>query len=201
MFTVALTGGVASGKSEVARRFAERGVDVIDADIVARELVEPGMPSLAAIVARFGGNLLDTHGALDRRALRERIFADAAARVALESILHPRIRETLRERACAAKSAYVMLAIPLLVESIEAYRWVDRVLVVDVARDVQIVRLTARDGVDRVLAEAMLAAQSTREQRRALADDVIDNSGPIASLDGAVEALHRGYLLQAAAKP
>ena len=120
MFTVALTGGVASGKSEVARRFAERGVDVIDADVVARELVEPGMPSLAAIVARFGGDLLDTNGALDRRALRKRIFADATARAALEQILHPRIRDTLRERACAANAVYVMLAIPLLVESIDA---------------------------------------------------------------------------------
>ncbi|MFA7321779.1 MAG: dephospho-CoA kinase [Dokdonella sp.] len=193
MFTVALTGGIASGKSEVERRFAARGVEIIDADLVAREVIAVGTPGLARIVAAFGSTVLGPDGALDRKAMRERVFADADARHRLESIIHPLVRTTLQERAARVRSAYGMLVIPLFVESGE-YHWVDRVLVVDVPRETQIQRLCARDGITEELAEAMLAAQASREQRLAIADDVIDNTTSLAALDDNVEALHRHYL-------
>ena len=193
MYCIALTGGIASGKTAVAERFAAHGIDVIDADVVSRELVEPGMPALAEIVETFGPAVLDPAGRLDRSAMRERIFGDADARRRLEQILHPRVRACLRERVATARSAYAIIVVPLLVES-GHYAWVDRVLVVDVPREVQLARLTRRDGVDLALAEAMLAAQISREQRLANADDVIDNSGTLADLDRAVQALHERYL-------
>lgn len=193
MFTVALTGGIASGKSEVERRFAARGVEIIDADLVAREVIAIGSPGLAQIVAAFGSTVLGADGALDRRAMRERVFADASARQRLESIIHPLVRTTLRERAARVRSAYGMLVIPLFVESGE-YHWVDRVLVVDVPRETQLQRLLARDGITEKLAEAMLDAQASREQRLAVADDVIDNGTDLVALDAAVEVLHRRYL-------
>jgi dephospho-CoA kinase len=193
MFTVALTGGIASGKSEVERRFAARGVEIIDADLVAREVIAVGTPGLARIVAAFGSKVLGPDGALDRKAMRERVFADADARHRLESIIHPLVRTTLQERAARVRSAYGMLVIPLFVESGE-YHWVDRVLVVDVPRETQIQRLCARDGITEELAEAMLAAQASREQRLAIADDVIDNTTSLEALDDNVEALHRHYL-------
>lgn len=194
MFTVALTGGIASGKSAVADRFAALGVDLIDADLVARELVAPGQPALAELAAAFGTGILLPDGQLDRRGMRERVFADAGARRQLEGILHPRIREELRRRAGRVARAYGMLVVPLLVESGPHYAWVDRVLVVDVPRALQLGRLTERDGIDVALANAMLDAQASREQRLALADDVIDNSGSLADLDDAVAALHARYL-------
>ena len=192
-FVVALTGGIASGKSAVAARFAARGAGVIDADVVARELVAPGQPALAEIVAAFGAQVLDADGALDRRALRERVFADAAARKRLEAILHPRVRVALRERAMAIEAPYALLVIPLLVES-GHYDWVDRVVVVDAPRAMQRTRLIARDGIDASLADAMLDAQASREQRLAIADDVIDNDGVPADLDRAVDALHECFV-------
>jgi dephospho-CoA kinase len=193
-FCVALTGGIASGKSAVCARFAALGVEVIDADVVARELVAPGMPALHEIVAEFGADMLDPHGCLDRAAMRERVFADAGARRRLEAILHPRVRAVLRERASSARSAYVILAIPLLVESGGDYAWVDRVLVVDVPRDVQHARLIARDGIGSALADSMLDAQASRAQRLAIADDVIVNDGTLAELDQRVVDLHAKYL-------
>lgn len=199
MLTIALTGGIASGKSAVADRFADHGIDIIDADIVSRELVEPGMPALAEIVAAFGAGVLAADGRLDRPAMRTRVFDDADARARLEAILHPRIRATMRERAEAVRSAYGIIAVPLLVEAWPHYAWVDRVLVVDVPREIQIARLTARDGVDRALAEAMLDAQASRAQRLAIADDVIENSGTLADLDRAVAALNERYLALAQA--
>ncbi len=197
MYTVALTGGIASGKSEVARRFVARGAALVDADRVSRELVEPGMPALAEIAATFGTGMIGTEGRLDRAALRARVFADPAERTRLEAILHPRIRATMRERALAATAPYVVLDIPLLVESHAHYAWADRVLVVDVPREIQIRRLVARDGIDAALAEAMVAAQATREQRLAIADDVVDNSGLLEALDARIDALHAGYLAAA----
>lgn len=194
MRTVALTGGIASGKSAVADRFAALGIGIVDADVVARELVEPGMPALDEVVATFGDGVLAADGRLDRRAMRARVFNDNDARLRLEAILHPRIRTTMRERAETVDSAYGIVAVPLLVEAWPHYAWVDRVLVVDVPREVQIARLTARDGVDRALAEAMLDAQASREQRLALADDIIENAGTLAELDAAVAALHARYL-------
>ena len=193
MFTVALTGGVASGKSTVERLFASRGIEIVDADHVAREVVAAGTAGLADIVEIFGTDVLSAYGSLDRRAMRERVFADERARRQLEAIIHPRVREVLRQRASEVHSAYGMLVIPLLVESGD-YAWVNRVLVVDVPREVQRERLLKRDGISRELAEAMLDAQASREQRLAVADDVIDNSADLESLDDAVERLHRRYL-------
>lgn len=192
-FTVALTGGIASGKSAASDRFAALGADVVDADLVARELVEPGGAALGEIVAAFGEGVLTPAGALDRRAMRERVFADDASRRRLESILHPRVRDILRERSQAGRGAYALLVVPLLVESGQ-YDWVDRVLVVDVPREVQHVRLLARDGVTPELADAMLDAQASREQRLAIADDVITNDGTLEDLDLRVRQLHERYL-------
>jgi dephospho-CoA kinase len=190
---IAVTGGIASGKSEVTRRFEQRGAPVLDADLISRALVEPGQPALQEIVARFGPAMLDQLGALDRRRLRELVFADTSARGDLEAILHPRVREALRRGAREATAPYVLLAIPLLVES-GHYGWVDRVLVVDVPREVQIARVMHRDHIDRPTAEATLAAQTSREKRLALANDVIINDGTLDDLDAAVARLDVMYL-------
>lgn len=193
MFTVALTGGIASGKSAVEQRFAARGIEIIDADQVAREVVAIGTPGLAEIADAFGTGVLAADGSLDRQKMRRHVFTDAASRRRLEAIIHPRVRRAMMQHAGEVRSAYGMLVIPLFVESGE-YDWVDRVLVVDVPRMMQVTRLLARDGISRELAESMLDAQATREQRLAIADDVIDNSGGFESLDEAVEQLHRKYL-------
>ncbi|ODU45007.1 dephospho-CoA kinase [uncultured Aquimonas sp.] len=198
-YIVAVTGGIASGKSAVTARFEQLGVPVIDADLIARELVEPGEAALGEIVQRFGAGVLDAEGRLDRRQLRQHIFSDAGARGDLEAILHPRIRERMRARARAAAAPYVVLAIPLLTAG-SRYPFIDRVLVVDVPEAQQIERLTRRDGVDETGARAALAAQIGRTERRALADDVVDNSGSLASLAAAVDALHARYLDLAAAR-
>lgn len=190
---IAVTGGIASGKSEVTRRFEARGIQVLDADLISRELVEPGSPALAEIVRRFGAGVVDASGHLDRRALREIVFADAAARRDLEAILHPRVRATLRERAADASGPFVLLAIPLLVESGD-YAWVDRVLVIDVPRDVQVERVMRRDRIDRAAAEALLAAQASREARLARATDVIVNDGSLDALEASVERLYARFL-------
>lgn len=198
-YAVALTGGIASGKSAVAERFAALGVAIADADIAAREVVQPGAAALAEIVEAFGADVLDASGALDRRAMRSRVFADATARRRLESILHPRIRALLRQRSVEATAPYALVVVPLLVEG-GRYEWIDRVLVVDVTRDVQKARLVARDGITPELADAMLDAQASREQRLAAADDIIDNSGTPADLDAKVQTLHAQYLARAASK-
>ena len=190
---IAVTGGIASGKSEVTRRFEARGIEVLDADLIARELVEPGQPALAEIVQRFGTGVIDVAGRLDRRRLREIVFSDVPARKDLEAILHPRVRATLRERASHASSAFVLLAIPLLVESGD-YAWVDRVLVVDVPRELQIARVMRRDKVERGAAEALLAAQASRQARLARASDVIVNDGSLVDLDAAVGRLHARFM-------
>ena len=191
---IALTGGVAAGKTAVARRFEALGVPVHDADVAAREVIEPGTAGLAAVVDTFGAGVLDEAGRLDRPAMRQRIFADPDARKTLEAIIHPRVREWLHQRALAERAPYCLLAIPLLAENIEHYRWIDRVLLVDVPEPVQIARLIARDGVDETLAARMLAHQATRAERLALADDVIENSGDERALDNAVSELHQRYL-------
>ncbi|THD09920.1 dephospho-CoA kinase [Rhodanobacter lindaniclasticus] len=191
---VALTGGVAAGKSAVTRRFEALGVPVHDADVAAREVIAPGSEGLAEVVAAFGPEVLDDRGQLDRPSMRRRVFADPAARRRLEAIIHPRVRAWLRERALADSTPYCLLAIPLLAENIAQYRWVDRVLVVDVPESVQLDRLIARDGVDETLARRMIEQQASRADRLALADDVIDNSGDESALDQAVAELHQRYL-------
>jgi dephospho-CoA kinase len=194
-FIIGLTGGVASGKSAVAERFAALGVAIIDADLIARAVVEPGQPALAEIVATFGRDMSGADGRLDRGALRARVFADDQARRALEAILHPRIRAAMQVACLAAPGPYALAAIPLLAEAgtTEAYRWLDRVLVVDAPREVQLARLMRRDGIDAALAERMLAAQADRRQRLAIADDVIVNNGLLQRLDAHVAALDARY--------
>ena len=195
---IALTGGIAAGKSAVEQRFRAHGICVYDADQAAREVIEPGTDGLAQIVEAFGPEVIGADGRLDRPALRQRIFADRAARHTLEAIVHPRVRLWLQQRALADAGPYCMLGIPLLAEHIGHYHWTDRVLVVDVDEATQIRRLMARDDIDEALARRILANQATREQRLAVADDVIDNSGDASSLDARVAALHTQYLALAA---
>lgn len=198
---IGLTGGVASGKSEVERRFAALGIQVADADRAAREAVAPGSDGLAAIVDVFGPEVLARDGALDRAAMRRRVFADEDARHRLEAIVHPRVRVALRETCLAATGPYAVASIPLLAEGggRATYPWLDRILVVDVPRAVQLQRLLQRDGIDAPLAERMLAAQASRQERLAIADDVLVNDGPLAALDRHVAALHAQYLALATA--
>jgi len=193
-FVVALTGGVASGKSAVAMRFEALGIHVYDADVAAREVVALHEPALAEIEFVFGTGVLQADGSLDRRAMRERVFADPDARRKLEAIIHPRVRAWLRRRVGMDRGPYCMLAIPLLVENRAAYEWVDRVLVVDAPEALQIERLMRRDGVTRDAAQRVLGAQSTRAQRLAIADEVIVNEGEESALDAQVAALHARYL-------
>ncbi len=194
-FIIGLTGGVAAGKSEVTRRFEALGIHVADADLAARAVVEPGQPALAAIVERFGAGMLQPDGSLDRRRLRERIFADAEARRALEAITHPAIRGLLEAECRAATSPYALAAIPLLAEAggRASYPWLDRIVVVDAPVELQHARLMRRDGVDETLASRMIEAQASREARLALADDVVVNDGHPEHLDSAVAALDARY--------
>lgn len=200
-FVVGLTGGIASGKSEVTRRFEALGVTVADADLAARAVVAPGSPALAMISERFGPGMLLGDGALDRARLRAHVFADVAERKALEAITHPAIRELLRSQCEQAEGPYAMAAIPLLTEAggREAYAWLDRILVVDAPEALQLARLMQRDGNDAVLAQRMIDAQATRAQRLALADDVVANDGHPDALQAQVERLHYTYLQLAGA--
>jgi len=198
-FVVAVSGGVASGKSAVTAAFARRGIACYDADVAAREVVAPGQPALSQIAAAFGDTALQADGTLDRAAMRRLVFGNDEARRRLEAILHPRIRARLREQVAADRNAYCLLAIPLLAETWPAYAWADRVLIVDVAPAVQLERLQRRDAIERELAQKMIAAQATREQRLAIATDVVDNSGTLEQLDTAVAALHQRFLALAAA--
>ena len=201
-YIIGVTGGVASGKSEVTRRFEALGVAVADADLAAREAVAAGSPGLAEVVVAFGAGFLATDGELDRTAMRQRVFDDPAARRHLEAIIHPRVRAWLRQECEVAPGPYAIAAIPLLTEGggRDAYPWIDRILVVDVPVEVQIERLMRRDGVDLALADAMLAAQVSREARLAIADDVIVNDGALEALDGEVARLDRMYRGLAEAK-
>lgn len=200
-FVIGVTGGVASGKSEVTRRFEALGITVADADLAAREAVASGSGGLAEVVAAFGTGVLAPDGSLDRAAMRRHVFGDDAARRRLEAIVHPRVRTRLREQCEAASGPYAIAAIPLLAEGggRDAYPWLSRILVVDVPVSVQRARVMARDRVDAELAQRMIAAQASREQRLALADDVIVNEGPVEVLDAHVAALDRRYRALAAA--
>ncbi|KQZ56288.1 MULTISPECIES: dephospho-CoA kinase [unclassified Lysobacter] len=199
-FCVGVTGGVASGKSEVTRRFEALGVIVADADVAARAAVEAGSDGLAEVVSTFGNEVLAPEGGLDRAAMRRRVFADPDARRRLEAIVHPRVRALLRAQCEAAPGAYAIAAIPLLTEGggREAYPWLQRILLVDVPVEVQRARVMARDRVEAELAERMIAAQATRAERLAIADDVIVNDGPLDALDRQIAALDRRYRALAA---
>jgi dephospho-CoA kinase len=189
---IALTGGIASGKTAVAERFAARGIPVIDADDIAHEVVTPGRPALRQVVEAFGPGVLDSRGALDRRRLRALIFAQPGQRQRLEAILHPVIIKEMLRRSTSADGPYQLLVIPLLAESAREVD-VDRVLVVDSPLELQVQRLLARDAETESQARAMIATQATREERLALADDVILNDGDLAALDSAVAALDTKY--------
>jgi dephospho-CoA kinase len=184
----------------VAERFAAKGIVVADADVAAREVVALGQPALEDIANTFGPDVLQADGTLDRAALRRHVFGDEPARRALEAILHPRIRAALHAQADHATGPYAIIAIPLLAESGGrlAYPWLDRILVVDVARDVQHARLIRRDGIDAALADRMLDAQADRAARLAIADDVIVNDAGLDALDREVDALDRRYRALAA---
>jgi dephospho-CoA kinase len=197
-FRVALTGGIASGKSTVADLFAALGVPVIDTDVIARQVVEPGQPALAGVVGEFGPEVLDTSGRIDRRRMRERIFGDPEARRRLEAILHPAIRAEMARQSLEAKGPYQVLVIPLLTEGGNRDH-VDRVLLVDVPEELQVQRLMMRDGVSREQARASLNAQATRPERLALADDVVRNTGRVDDLRQAVADLDAKYRRLAAA--
>ncbi len=201
-YIIGLTGGIAAGKSELSRRFEALGITVADADLAARDVVAPGSEGLARITAHFGAGILLADGQLDRAALRERIFASAQERQALEAITHPVIRQQLRTTCEQATGPYAMAAIPLLTEAggRQQYPWLDRVLVVDVPVAVQHARLLQRDGITAELADRMIAAQASREQRLALADDVVVNDGQPEHLQAKVEQLDRLYR-QLAANP
>ncbi len=200
-YCIGLTGGIASGKSALEREFAALGIFVADADLIARQIVEPGQPALADVAAHFGPSVLSADGSLDRAGLRMRVFGDEVARRALEAILHPVIRTTLLEQCRAANSPYAIAAIPLLTEGggRHAYPWLDRILVVDAPPAMQKARLMQRDGIDAALAESMIAAQASRSQRLALADDIVVNDGSLARLHQAAAELDARYRALAAA--
>ncbi len=200
-YFIGLTGGIASGKSALERAFAAHGVVVADADLLAREVVAPGEPALAAVVEHFGAGVLRADGQLDRAALRVRVFGDPDQRRALEAILHPAIRARLEAICRAAPGPYAIAMVPLLTEGggRAAYPWLHRILVVDTPAAVQKARLMQRDGIDATLADQMMAAQASRAERLALADDIVVNDGDIHHLQHAADALHLRYLALATA--
>ena len=192
-FRIGLTGGIASGKSTVANMFAELGAIVIDADVIAREVVMPDQPALDEIRSAFGDQLIQDDGTLDRAAMRQLIFSDEALRLKLEAIVHPRIREEAIRQASEANGPYQIIVVPLLVES-PLRRFVDRIVVVDCNEDTQIRRLLSRDTESEALARRILAAQTSRSERLAIADDVIRNDGGLDATSEQVAALHHSYL-------
>ena len=194
---IGLTGGIGSGKSTVAGLFQALRVPVIDADRVARELVEPGEPALAEVIAAFGPEVVQADGRLDRARLRTRVFADPQARARVEAILHPRIRARMAALAEGLSAPYCILCVPLLVEAGQL-DLVDRVLVVDAPEAVQLERVCRRDGGTPALAQVILASQAPRAARLAAADDVIRNDGDLHALRREVTRLHEGYLRLAA---
>ncbi|AMH13303.1 dephospho-CoA kinase [Citrobacter sp. FDAARGOS_156] len=192
-YTVALTGGIGSGKSTVANAFADLGINIIDADIIARQVVEPGTPALKAIAEHFGSEVIATDGSLQRRILRERIFSDPDEKKWLNALLHPLIQQETQHQFQQATSPYLLWVVPLLVEN-ALYKKADRVLVVDVTPETQLRRTMQRDDVTREHVEQILAAQATREARLAVADDVIDNNGAPDAIVSDVARLHALYL-------
>ena len=193
-FVVGLTGGIGSGKSAAADEFAALGASVVDTDAIARELTDKGGAALAHIERRFGAAFLDASGAMNRKKMRDHVFADAAAKQALENLLHPLIREESARRIAAASGPYVVHVVPLLLESPGYRSRVDRVLVVDASEQAQLARVRARSGLSADEVRAIMRTQVSRAERLAGADDVIDNSGSLEALRKQVGALHQKYL-------
>jgi dephospho-CoA kinase len=189
---IGLTGGIASGKSTVADMFGELGAVIIDTDVIARQVVEPGQPALDEIREAFGPDVFAPDGTLDRRAMRNRVFDDEPLRRRLEEILHPRIRDETFRQASEAGGAYQLIVVPLLAES-PLKDYVDRILVVDCDENTQVGRLLQRDAETPEQAERILAAQASRDERLAIADDVIDNSRSLEETRHQVLALHDLY--------
>ncbi|ACS84473.1 dephospho-CoA kinase [Musicola paradisiaca] len=192
-FIVALTGGIGSGKSTIAEQFSALGITVVDADIIARQVVEPGQPALKAIVQHFGRDILNEDGKLNRAALRTRIFSVPEDKNWLNALLHPLINAETQRQIRQSASPYALWVVPLLIEN-SLQSQADRILVVDVEPEVQLARTMARDGVSRQQAERILASQATREQRLACADDIIDNNNNPNTLASRINGLHQHYL-------
>lgn len=193
-FVVGLTGGIGSGKSAAAAEFERLGASVVDTDAIAHALTAAGGAAMGEIRKRFGAEILAASGALDRDKMRARVFADPAAKKALEALLHPLIREESRRLIAGACGPYVIHVVPLLVESPDYRSRVDRVLVIDAPEALQVERVRSRSGLSEAEVRAILAAQATRAERLAAADDVIENRGTIEALREQVAALHRKYL-------
>ncbi|HEY7241904.1 MAG TPA: dephospho-CoA kinase [Burkholderiales bacterium] len=193
-FVVGLTGGIGSGKSAAAAEFERLGAAVVDTDAIAHELTEAGGRAIPEIRRVFGPAAVDASGAMDRGSMRARVFADPATKKALEALLHPMIREESQRRIAAAHAPYVIHVVPLLVESPDYRRRVDRVLVIDAPEELQVERVRSRSGLPETEVRAIVAAQATRAQRLAAADDVLENRGTIEALREQVAALHRKYL-------
>ena len=191
---VGLTGGIGSGKSAAADLFAARGAAVIDTDAIAHALTKAGGAAMPLIRAGFGDGVVGGDGALDRAAMRVMVFADPSARKRLEAILHPLIREESERQLAAATTPYAILVVPLLIESGDYRKRVNRIVVVDCAEATQIARVISRSGLARPEIERILAAQATRSERLAAADDIIDNDGDLAALPAQIERLHVNYL-------
>jgi len=197
---IGLTGGIGSGKSTVADLFVEQGAGLVDTDAIARELTLAGGAAMPRLAAEFGPGIVAADGALDRTAMRQLAFADASARGRLEGILHPLIRQLSTERCLAAPEPYVILAVPLLVESGTYRERCDRVVVVDCPESVQIARVMARNGLSADEVKAIMAAQATRQQRLSIADDVVVNEAGLAEISERVRVLHAKYLALLAEK-
>lgn len=198
-FIVGLTGGIGSGKTTVANLFADLGVTLVDADIVAREVVAPGQPALAAIAAHFGPDMLQTDGSLNRALLRQRIFSDVQAKSWLDQLLHPLIRQQMMLQLANATSAYALLVAPLLIEN-GLTPLIDKLLVVDIQPETQLLRTSSRDKVSQQQVAAIMATQCDRAQRLQLADQIINNDQDPAVLPEKVRELHQIYLAMAAEK-
>ena len=193
-FAIGLTGGIGSGKSTVADLFAARGASIVDTDLIAHSMTAPNGPAMPAIVAEFGPEFADASGAMDRARMRQLVFSDAGAKARLEAILHPRIRDAALAAGAAASGSYVIYAVPLLIESGTWRARVARLLAVDCPEDVQVARVMARNGLAEAQVRAIMAAQVSRAERLAAADDVIVNNAGIDALAAQVERLHALYL-------
>ena len=197
-YAVGLTGGIGSGKSTVAELFGARGAEVVDTDAISHALTAPGGAALDEIRSRFGAGFIAPDGSLDRARMRALAFGDAESRRALEAILHPMIRAETRRRSAASTAPYIVVVIPLLVESGNPRGSVQRVAVVDCDPQVQVVRVMARSGLSRDQVLAIMSSQASREQRLLAADDVIRNDGDLAALQAQIDPLHALYLRLAA---
>ena len=200
VFCIGLTGGIGSGKSTVADRFAQLGAAIIDTDVIAHELTGPDGRAMPAIIACFGSDIANSAGAMDRAAMRGRVFSDPEARRKLEAILHPMIRAESALRLQAVTAPYALLVVPLLVENLASYQHLlNRIAVVDCEEPQQLARIASRSGLSLQQAKSILAAQASQASRLQISDDVIENRGDLTGLDDQIQRLHQKYLTLAAA--